>query len=57
MDGYKLTRARREALAEFRATLPAEDTELRICPPDCTVDHDPEREAHLARLAEQAAAE
>ena len=28
------------ALTKFRATLPEEGSELRICPPNCKVDHD-----------------
>lgn len=28
------------SLKTFRATLPAEDSELVICPPDCQEDHD-----------------
>jgi hypothetical protein len=41
--GYRITKRRWEALAEFRRTLPPEDSPLRICPPGCTSDHDAER--------------
>lgn len=32
--------SRESKLRVFRATLPTEDSELVICPPDCKVDHD-----------------
>lgn len=35
-----MSKTRLQKLNEFRATLPAEDSELQICPPDCKVDHD-----------------
>jgi hypothetical protein len=40
MEGYKTTPATRANLAGFRRTLPRQESELRICPPGCTCDHD-----------------
>jgi len=37
--GYQITTATKRALADFRATLPPEDSDLRICPPGCRGDH------------------
>lgn len=40
MDGYKITPASRRSVAGFRRTLGRQGSELRICPPGCTENHD-----------------
>lgn len=40
MDGYTINAASRRSLAGFRRTLARAESELHVCPLDCTEDHD-----------------
>jgi hypothetical protein len=45
LEGYKTTPATRASLDGFRRTLARQGSELRICPPGCTEDHDADKRA------------
>jgi hypothetical protein len=40
VNGYKITPANRRSLAGFRRALARAESELKFCPPGCTIDHD-----------------